>query len=185
MKFDDQHSKIEYLQNILKKKKMLQETTRSAAYSLLGDIYLKEGKRNFYRHEGNKHIEQAARNYIDAGELGKADSLIGTTFRYRPDDPEQSGFPALVGIAIGSKDYQGQKLLSLIEEKRRQKRGSNLTQKVSAFIFLIAGFIFMVFPDFTTTGNVISSSSNIDISFFLSFVLMIIGGVLLFKSLRN
>ncbi len=61
----------------------------------------------------------------------------------------------------------------------------SLTARVVASIFLLAGFFFMAVPDFTTTGNVIGNSAEADISFFLSLGLMIIGGVLLFQSLKK
>ncbi len=64
-----------------------------------------------------------------------------------------------------------------------------LAVRVAASIFLLAGFIFMVLPDFTniaTTGNVIGTTVSTDtIIFFSSLGLMVIGGVLLFISFKK
>ena len=64
---------------------------------------------------------------------------------------------------------------------------TSLKEKIAAAVFIILGFVFMIFCDFgaTTTGNVISSSSGANLSFFLSLGLMVIGGVLLFQSFRK
>lgn len=83
-------------------------------------------------------------------------------------------------------DAYRQRESKIAKEEEKRKDGS-LVERLSAFIFLIAGFIFMVIPDFatTTTGNVIGSSSGATLSFFLSLGLMIIGGVLLFINLKK
>jgi len=73
----------------------------------------------------------------------------------------------------------------LARELVNSQTKNSITTKVTSTIFLIAGLFFMAIPDFTTTGNVIGNSAGADISFFLSFALMIIGGALLFKSLRK
>ncbi|MBI3622906.1 hypothetical protein HY212_02385 [Candidatus Pacearchaeota archaeon] len=62
-------------------------------------------------------------------------------------------------------------------------------RRTFAFIFIISGLAFMLWQDTITnsTGNVIGSSStlSLDIAFVLSFILMILGGVLLFKSFKK
>ncbi|HLC78165.1 MAG TPA: hypothetical protein VJH92_03515 [Candidatus Nanoarchaeia archaeon] len=61
--------------------------------------------------------------------------------------------------------------------------------KVSAFIFIIAGIFFMGFAGSGSgaTGNVIdsasSSGSSFSLEFFLPLGLMVIGAVLLFKTM--
>ena len=73
----------------------------------------------------------------------------------------------------------------LSQKDSREPEKSGLIRKVSASVFLLAGLFFMAVPDFTTTGNVIGSSTGANISFFLSLALMIIGGVLLFRSFKK
>jgi hypothetical protein len=61
----------------------------------------------------------------------------------------------------------------------------SIATKVSSFIFLLVGLIFMAVHKFTATGNVIGAASSTSIPFFLSLGLMIIGGVLLFQSFKK
>ena len=68
-----------------------------------------------------------------------------------------------------------------------RKREGGLATRISAFIFLLAGLFLMAVPDSspTLTGNFIGASAETDASFFIALALMILGGFLLFKSLKN
>ncbi len=70
-------------------------------------------------------------------------------------------------------------------DKRHSPKGTDLVGKVSSFIFLLAGLVFMTIPDLTTTGNVTGNSAGANLSFFLSSGLMVIGGVLFFISFKK
>lgn len=69
----------------------------------------------------------------------------------------------------------------------KESNKSGLAGKVAGSIFLTLGIAFMLWQE-TLTGNIISDSSSqltLNIAFILSFVLMIIGGLLLFKSFKK
>lgn len=60
-----------------------------------------------------------------------------------------------------------------------------LTLRVMASIFLVAGTLFMLWQEKIVTGNVIGNETPINIAFFSSLALIIIGGILLFRSLKK
>ena len=58
-------------------------------------------------------------------------------------------------------------------------------RRIFAFIFIISGLGFMLWQESIVTGNVVGSTTSIDIAFFASLALIVIGGILLFRSLKK
>ena len=185
--------KIEYLEKTLSKKKMLAPSTRDAAYSLLGDAYNEIGKKRFIESKGERNTDlvEAAKAYVKAGKFFKAENMIDSV--YNTEKKTLSYYPFTEfpkgAIGISGNSEEGQEIYNLVNKakRNREKRG-NLATRVSAFIFLLAGLFLMAIPDFspTLTGNFLGASGNsADISFFIALALIILGGFLLFKSLKN
>lgn len=107
-----------------------------------------------------------------------------------PTEPIYDAQNKLLGYAPNEKvrcriTPKGVQYLAKLQRTKKHPLDSGLVEKLASLVFLIAGFIFLALPDFTTTGNIIGNSAGTNISFFLSLGLMIIGGVLLFQSFRK
>jgi hypothetical protein len=60
-------------------------------------------------------------------------------------------------------------------------------QRIFGVAFLVFGIGFITYGGLSSTGNIISAStpSSLDIGFILSFMLMLIGGILLFRNSKK
>lgn len=179
-------ARTEYLNKILSKEKLLKEPTRDAAYSLLGDIYNKMRKEQCRHTQGeiNDYLINAVKAYIKARQLGKASFINTNAYPISRRNNKPRSIPEYYGPG----NEERQELQNLINKARRHKgRRKNLATKLSAFIFFIGGLILMIASNFspTLTGNVVGSSIETNTSFFIALALMIIGGVLLFKSFKK
>lgn len=68
----------------------------------------------------------------------------------------------------------------------KSKKGFSLTS-ILGILFLVLGFVFLAYPSLTTTGNVVLSNQdfvNSDAGFLVAVASMLIGGVILIKSLK-
>ncbi len=169
--------RIEYLKRILSKKSMLTQNTRDAAYSLLGDTYLKIGEKEFKYNRDNKEIIDAAESYARAGEYKKSVKLVPNDvpfekMKYKPTIEQFREVYDIINIEDRKRnpenyDYmkyiqtKNPELYDYIIEHRERKKNKGLEEKVTpttAIIGILGGLIFL---SLNITGNVIGNSGAI------------------------
>jgi hypothetical protein len=124
---------------------------------------------------GGGYLLKGAELYI---RIGREDRAIKKLQQIAKADKEEGNFERYRILTDFVEKYETQ-------HRRKRSNGGGLVEKLSSFIFLLAGLFFMALPDFTTTGGFIGIGSGSTISFFLSLGLIIIGGVLFFKSFKK
>jgi len=161
-------------------------STEKEIFRPRGDYSPQGTKDNALYFESLSYRRQAELKDLEEKGLIKSKGLFGHYGEIYDNPTKAAGKEVITRYTLTLK---GHKIFRQIEKNRNKQRTqdseTSLASRVTASIFLVAGFIFMIIPDFTATGNIIGSNSASNLSFFLSLGLMIIGGVLLFQSFKK
>src|SRR3989344_520359 len=127
-----------------------------------GDLYYKrhgdtlDFKKNRRGGESRFSYDRSHRNHVE--------ELFSRN--YLPTIEELVGYELVKPIAPRESPINGQTMIKLTKAGERvaahgalKKKLQDRVVQLAASIFLLAGFIFLALPDFTTTGNAIGSSS--------------------------
>jgi len=188
------------------------KVARSMTLSEAQDAYLKSGNKekmieglkkivklnSFFSLEVGNVLSKLGEREL-AKEMYQKAYRRGTSYGNTFTDNKIGYFKTALEAAIKAK-MPVEETTKLRKKIAELKRGNQRTQSIEkskltkilekvlsviASVFLLAGLIFMTLPEFTTktTGNIIGSSAGVNIPFFLSIALIIIGGILLYKVL--
>jgi len=146
-----------------------------ASLAARADELMKIGSRPEFK-DGGGYLLKGAELYM---RIGRGNRAIKRLQRIAEADEKGGNFGRYKTITDFVKKYETQ------HQGKRSGEGS-LAGRISAFVFLIVGLASMLVQDgLVQTGNIIGSGTKLDIPFLLSLLLMVIGGALLFISLKD